>query len=108
MAVLRAHGRGPGMKAGGRGEEGGLHGSVGHKTELGLFSQINGKLLRSFKQRSDLIRVTFLKAHPGLQRGVCVGGGGGGEKPAAGGGSPGKGVEPGMGCISEAASMAWG
>lgn len=65
------------MKAGGRGEEGGLHGSVGHKAGLGLFSQINGKLLRSFKHRSDLIRVTFLKAHSGLQGGVGGGRGGG-------------------------------
>lgn len=47
------------MKAGGRGEEGGLHGSVGHNTEFGLFSQINVKPRRSFKQRSDLTRVTF-------------------------------------------------
>lgn len=46
------------MTAGGRGEDGGLHGSASHSTESGLFSRINGKPRRSFKQRSDFKKLT--------------------------------------------------
>lgn len=75
----------PGIKGGWRGEERlDYMDFVGHKMEFGLFSKIDVKLLRSLMWRSDLIRVTFLKAHSAaVQSQDC---GGSADEEAGGGG----------------------